>query len=82
MVSGRNDLSLEEIRTYDFKRIISIDGLIQLVSRHHYSSFEFYTADELKITTSIFEERLKCIFDDLDNIPHDSGYTLLLVRKT
>ncbi len=81
IVSRWNDLRLEEIKIYDFKRVISIDRLIQLVSRHHYSTFEFYTPEELIITTARFEERLKNIFDDLENIPHNSGYTLLLVEK-
>ena len=81
MLLARRDLRLEEIKTYDFKRVISIDKLMQLVSRHHYSTFAFYTPEEFKKTAAIFEERLKDAFDDLENIPHDSGYTLLLVRK-
>ncbi len=81
MLLARRDLRLQEIKTYDFKRVISIDKLLQLVSRHHYSTFAFYAPGELEKTTAIFEERLKSVFDDLENIPHDSGYTLLLVRK-
>ncbi len=81
IVLEQDDLSLKEIRAYDFKRVISIDRLMQLVSRHHYSTFEFYTSEELRKTTAIFEERLKKIFGDPENIPHQSGYTLLLVEK-
>lgn len=81
IISRRRDLRLEEIKTYNFKRIISNDRLMQLVSRHHYSTFKFYTPEELKKTTAIFRKRLENRFADLENIPHDSGYTLLLVRR-
>lgn len=81
LVSVRRDLRLEEIKTYNFKRVISIDRLMQLASRHHYSTFEFYTSKELRKTTAIFKKRLKSRFNDLENIPHDSGYALFLVRK-
>lgn len=81
IISRRRDLRVEEIKTYNFKRVISIDWLMQLVSGHHYSTFKFYTPEELKKATAIFERRLKTRFDDLENIPHDSNYTLLLVRK-
>jgi ubiquinone/menaquinone biosynthesis C-methylase UbiE len=81
IISAQPDLWLEEVKAYNFKRIISIDKLMRLVSRHHYSTFEFYTPEELKKTAAIFEKRLKTRFADLENIPHDSGYTLLLVRK-
>lgn len=81
IISRRRDLRLEKIKAYNFKRVISIDKLMRLVSRHHYSTFEFYTSEELKETTAIFEKRLENRFADLENIPHDSGYTLLLVRK-
>ncbi len=81
IISRRRDLRLEEIKTYNFKRIISIDRLMQLVSSHHYSTFKFYTPEELKKTTAIFRKRLENRFADLENIQHDSGYTLLLVRK-
>ncbi len=81
IISRRRTLRLEEIKTYNFKRVISIDRLMQLVSRHHYSTFKFYTPEELKKTTAIFKNRLENKFADLENIPHDSSYTLLLVRK-
>ncbi len=81
IISRRRDLRLEEVKTYNFKRVISIDRLMQLVSRHHYSTFKFYTPEELKKNTAIFEKGLKTRFDDLENIPHDSNHTLLLVRK-
>jgi ubiquinone/menaquinone biosynthesis C-methylase UbiE len=81
LIFGRENLRLEEIKTYDFKRLISIDRLMQLVSNHHYSTFAFYTPEELKKATLIFEERLRDAFDDLENIPHDNGYKLFLVRK-
>ena len=80
-ISRRGDLRLEEIKTYNFKRIISIDRLMQLVSGHHYSTFKFYMPEELKKATAIFERGLKTSFYDLENIRHDSSYTLLLVRK-
>ena len=81
IISWQRDLRLEEIKTYNFKRVISNDRLMQLVSRRHYSTFRFYTPEELKKTTAIFRKRLENRFADLENIPHDSGYTLLLVRK-
>lgn len=80
-ISRRRDLRLEEVKTYNFKCVISIDRLMQLVSRHHYSTFKFYTPEELKKATAIFEKGLKTRFYDLENIRHDSSYTLLLVRK-
>lgn len=81
IISGQKDLWLEDTKIYNFKRIISIDRLMQLVSRHHYSTFKFYTPEELIETTAIFRKRLENRFADLENIPHGSGYTLLLVRK-
>lgn len=81
IISRRRDLRLEEVKTYSFKRVISIDRLMLLVSRHHYSTFKFYTPEELKKATAIFEKGLKTRFYDLENIRHDSSNTLLLVRK-
>jgi ubiquinone/menaquinone biosynthesis C-methylase UbiE len=81
IISAQKNLMLEDTRIYNFKRLISIDRLMRLVSRHHYSTFEFYTTEELREATVIFKKRLEDKFADLENIPHDSDYTLLLMRK-
>ncbi len=72
--------NLEEIKIYNFERFNTLGQLKKLISKHHYSTFRYYTPEKLAEASIIFENRLRKIYGK-HKIPHVSGYTLYILRK-
>lgn len=74
--------TLREIRHYQFERRSGWKNLEAQVKNRHYSTFSLYTPSELRRATERFKRNLAADFDDLNEIPHRSENTLLVLEKT
>lgn len=72
--------NLEEIKIYNFGRLNTLGQLKKLISKHHYSTFRYYTPAKLAKASIVFENRLRKVYGK-HKIPHVSGYTFYILRK-
>jgi ubiquinone/menaquinone biosynthesis C-methylase UbiE len=74
-------LSIEHVRYFRYRRVVSLDRLINLARRAHYSTFALYGADELSAAIAGFRDNIKRHFSDLKRIEWFDENTLLVLRK-
>ncbi len=81
MIKRVKCLTIEYIRYFRYLRVASINRLIELARRAHYSTFSLYGEDELATAIKGFRDNLKRHFDDLKQIEWFDENTLLVLRK-
>ena len=74
-------LTLEDIRYFTYKRISTIDDLVNRAANHNYSTFELYEPDEFKEALFQFQARLKLEFPNPDHVEWEAGNVMLVFRR-
>lgn len=80
--SGRVEfLYLEEIRFFQFKRIASLQHLLNQAENRHYSTFCLYSEDECNLALSGFKEEIERHFEDVDRVGWTDENAMIVFRK-
>jgi len=74
-------LELQETELFKYKRISTLDSLIEQASNHHYSTFSLYTNVEFNNSLTKFNQNLERHFSDLNNINWFDENILYVIRK-
>lgn len=81
MIGRVASLTIEYIRYFRYRRVTSLNRLIYLARRAHYSTFSLYKKDELAAAIEGFRGNIKRHFSDLRQISWFDEHTLLVLRK-
>ena len=76
-----NGLTLEDIRYFTYKRISTIDNLVNRAANHNYSTFSLYEPEEFKEALFQFQARLKLEFPDPEHVEWTTGNVMLVFRR-
>lgn len=74
-------LKIESTKNFKYKRVSTLNRLIERAKNKHYSTFFLYTDKELRQSLEGFEQNIKRHFDDLKHITWFDENILLVVRK-
>lgn len=74
-------LTLESIEYFEYKRVASLDWLVNQAQNKHYSTFQFYTDEEFKNALKSFQQKVSENFEDLNKISWIDENILLVARK-
>jgi ubiquinone/menaquinone biosynthesis C-methylase UbiE len=73
---------VESAESFRFKRTLSLDQLVDKARGKHYSTFSFYTEDELKSSIEGFRKNIINNFDNTDKVEwFDENFLLVLKHK-
>ena len=75
------DLKLQSVDFFKFKRVSSLEQLVNKTSKHHYSTFTFYVKSEFEKGLEEFKHNLQKNFSDLENISWFDENVLLTLRN-
>lgn len=74
-------LELASIKFFKYRRMASLDWLLNLAVNHHYSTFCLYSEERLEKALQGFKNNIRRHFEDLDRITWDDENVMLIVRK-
>lgn len=74
-------LKIQSVEYFKYKRVSSLDWLVEQAQNHHYSTFNFYTEEEFAQSLDKFKQNLRLHFKDLKNIKWFDENILLVIRK-
>ena len=74
-------LMLEDIRYFTYKRISTIDDLVNRALHHNYSTFSLYEPEEFKTGLAQFQARLKLEFPNPNHVEWTAGNVMLVFRR-
>ncbi len=74
-------LKIQSVEYFKYKRVSSLDWLVEQAQNHHYSTFNLYTEEEFARSLDKFKQNLQLHFKDLKNIKWFDENILLVVRK-
>ncbi len=72
---------IQSVQFFKFRRVSSMDELLEKAKNCHYSTFYLYEEKELEQSLSEFKQNLCNHFEDLANIHWFDEYTLLVIKK-
>lgn len=79
-VQSVDSLSLEVIRSFKYKRLSTIERLVEQVRARHYSTFSLYEEDELDGALKTFQESIRARFQDTNRIEWFDENILLVLK--
>jgi len=75
-------MHFDHIKYFKYERSSTIDRLAELAKNYHYSTFRFYTPDQLRKSIIEFKRKIVENYKDLENIRwHDENVMLVLKKK-
>ena len=75
-------VSLETAKPFNYKRLATLEQLVEKVKAKHYSTFSLYEEDELDKALKTFQENIRRQFKDTNQIEwFDENILLILKRK-
>jgi len=74
-------LKIESIESFKYKRVSSLDNLVDKAKNHHYSTFYLYAKEELEQSLIEFKQNLRKRFKDPKNIIWHNENILFVVSK-
>ena len=74
-------LKIQSVEYFKYKRVSSLDWLVEQAQNRHYSTFNLYTKEEFAQSLEKFEQNLQLHFRDLKNIEWFDENILLVIRK-
>lgn len=78
---GIEAIYLEEIRFFRFKRIVSLEDLLNQAKKRHYSTFSLYSDDEFSAALTGFKQEIERRFEDVRQIEWTDENVMILFRK-
>ncbi|MFC2031817.1 class I SAM-dependent methyltransferase [Chloroflexota bacterium] len=72
---------VESIRFFKYRRVATIEKLIELARARHYSTFVLYSSAELEKAITSFVKNLERNFKDTQQVAWFDEYALLTIRK-
>ncbi len=75
------NLRLDKIRIFQHRRRARLSWLVQRARQRHYSTFDLYGAKEFKEALAQFEERLRRVYRDPNEITWTDENLMLVARK-
>jgi ubiquinone/menaquinone biosynthesis C-methylase UbiE len=74
-------LKIHSVEYFKYKRVSSLDWLVEQAQNHHYSTFDLYTKGEFTQSLDKFKQNLQLHFKDLKNAKWFDENILLVIRK-
>lgn len=74
-------LKIESTEVFEYKRVSTLDWLVEQAEEHHYSTFDLYTKTEFEESLDKFKRNLKDRFKYLENITWFDQNVLLVIRN-
>ncbi len=81
MTRSVESLVIEYVRQFKYRRIASLNRLINLAQGGHYSTFSLYGKDEFEAAIEGFQSNITGHFNNLERIEWFDENTLLVLRK-
>jgi len=69
------------VQTIPWRVTTSLSRLIEQVTAYHYSTFRFYSSDELRTACDTFRERVRDVFGDCSDITFDNDHLLVVAQR-
>ncbi|MEE9217736.1 MAG: class I SAM-dependent methyltransferase [Acidobacteriota bacterium] len=78
---AEKDLRLASIDFFRFRRLASLDQLLQRASGRHYSTFSLFAAEEFERSLAGFQERIRKSFVNCDRVEWFDENVIITFRK-
>jgi hypothetical protein len=75
------ELRIKSIESFKYKRIATLEQLIERARAKHYSTFCLYSPDELEEAVEGFAQKISKEFNDTDYVHWSDENTLITVLK-
>jgi len=73
-------LELREIRLVQHRRSASLARLVELARCQHYSTFEYYTEEELSVALEVFRRRIRRRFAETARVEWREGNAMIILQ--
>ena len=80
-IHSTDSLSLETVRPFKYKRLCTLERLVEQVITRHYSTFSLYEENELDGAVETFQENIKKEFQNMNEIEWCDENILLVLRR-
>jgi ubiquinone/menaquinone biosynthesis C-methylase UbiE len=75
------NLQIKSIKYFKYRRKSSLAQLVERARAHHYSTFSFYSLEELEEAIALFTQKIMNDFKDAYRIHWYDEYALFIIRK-
>ncbi len=74
-------LELEEVESFRYDRLASLDWLCEQARNYHYSTFALYEPQEFEAAMELFQANIRRVYPDPVNVTWEDGNILLIIRR-